>query len=119
MNLEHLQKIAEGATPGVWRWAFKDTQSGRPYPIDYLYTGKHQIFSIPSINATMENKIHIATFNPELVLAMIAEIRAHREEAQLNWRRRNFPGLEVQYLHTCLEVNDAKEKLDKLLEEMG
>lgn len=79
LDLDKLESVARDATPGPW--------VVEPYNTHDLYgvistnsliPGHHRYDLTDDL--TKPNAIHIATFNPETVLQMIAELRRYAEK---------------------------------------
>lgn len=82
MSLEKLKAIASAATPGPW------FPCGARYTIISRELNEQEIEDVAEVcnhfrdeNQIEKNKIHISTFNPKLVLALLEEIEAARNVA--------------------------------------
>ncbi len=94
-KLAELRKIAEAATPGPWRIMDEIIQYFYDSP-EYGYTnqwhdlgkyyGPRDVIKFWNIDANF-----IATFNPKLVLELLAELEKLKEEC-LTWHRNSRPG---------------------------
>lgn len=80
MNIEDLREIAEAATPGEWEERIDGTNMidivhGDATPSHVCKVGKS---SAPGVKADAE---FIATFNPQKVLELIADLEAAEQKA--------------------------------------
>ena len=70
----------------------------------------------------VSEEVFINTLNPQLVSALIDEVMAWRNEAQVHWQiRRDYPELDYgpdvahEHLKSSLKLQKARERLDALI----
>jgi hypothetical protein len=76
MTLDDLEKVAREAWDGPWSW--NPAKSNLEYPTIHDAFGMELFYSTGQ-GPQEENAVYIATFNPQLLAVMIAELKAARK----------------------------------------